>query len=102
VALLAQLVPQGEVVLDDAVVDDHHVAVAVAMGVGVRVAGLAVSRPARVPDPYRALGKAAFETVGEALELAERLDDAGGSLAVDDGDAGAVITPIFQPPEPVQ
>jgi hypothetical protein len=45
-----QAMLQVEVILDDAVVHHHHIAVAIAMRMGVLFGRTAVSRPARVAD----------------------------------------------------
>jgi hypothetical protein len=102
VALSAQLLLQGEVVLDDAVVDDHHLAGAVLVRVGVGVAGLAVGRPAGVADPYRSGGEDAFQAGGEAAELARGLDHLGIALPVQDGDSRAVIAAVLEALQPLE
>ena len=55
VALRVQLVLQGQVVFDDAVVHHHHVARAVAVRMGVLLGGAAVRGPAGVADAERAI-----------------------------------------------
>ena len=50
-----EVVFQLEVVFDDAVLDDHHPAAGVAVGVCVLLGDVAVRRPAGMPDAHRAL-----------------------------------------------
>ena len=58
VAFGLQAVLQLQVVFDDAVVHHHHVAVAIAMRMGVLFGGPAVGGPAGVPDAERAIHRA--------------------------------------------
>ena len=50
-----QLLFQGQVILDDAVVHHHDVAGAIAVRVGVFLGGAPVRGPARMPDAVRAV-----------------------------------------------
>lgn len=68
-----ELFLEGEVVLDDAVVDDDEVSGAVAVGVGVFFGGAAVGCPAGVSDAEGAVDGGVVE---DSLEVAEL---AGGS-----------------------
>jgi hypothetical protein len=54
VSFRAQALLDGQVVLDDAVVDHHERARAVGVGMRVLVGGAAVGRPARVADAHAA------------------------------------------------
>ena len=91
VAQRAQFAAQAFVILDDAVMDDGDIARD--MRVGVLFARHAVCRPARVGDASdgRYAGRRRFE-FGDTTGRADALD---GAVA-DDGQAGRVITPIFE------
>ena len=88
---------EGEVVLDDAVVDDDEGAGAVAVGVGVLFGGAAVGGPAGVADAEGAgdgaLGEDGFE-VAEFARCAAELECSVG--AAGDGDAGRVVAAVFE------
>ena len=57
VPLCLQLAFELEIVLDDAVVDDHHAAGAVAVRVRVLLGGAAVRGPSRVADAVEAVNR---------------------------------------------
>ena len=100
--LVAQPLAEGKVVFDDAVVDDDDVAIAVAVRVGVEIAGAAVSRPARVADADGPFRKAPIEARREALQLSDRLYKRRDAAAVDDGDARAIVAAVLQPSQSLQ
>lgn len=99
VAIRAQLVLEGSVVLNDAVVDQRNGAVGGHVRVGVDIRGRTVGRPPRVPDA---------ETCGRNVRLQARLKfrdlslllqarDGGLSLVrVAHSHPGAVIPAVFQ------
>ena len=91
--------PQLPVVLDDAVVD-HRDATG-SMRMGVSLAGLAMGRPAGVPDAHgaadRALGHQALKLAELALGPAQ-LDGAVGER----GQPRRIVAPVFEPPQPVE
>ena len=97
VALGDELVLEGEVVFDDAVVDDDEGAGAVAVGVGVLFGGAAVGGPAGVADAEGA-------GMGSSAMTASRLRSLPGarrscempSGASGDGDAGGVVAAVFE------
>ena len=97
VALGGELLLEGEVILDDAVVDDDEGAGAVAVGVRVFFGGAAVGGPAGVADAEGAgegvVGDEGFE-VAELAGGAAKLELAVGCAG--DGDAGGVIAAVFQ------
>ncbi len=95
-ALVLELPLEGGVVLDDAVVDDGHDAVAAEVGVGVAVVGGAVRGPARMADAGRAGGRVLFQVGGQAGDAAGPLVDVQ-ARAGDGGHARAVVAAIFQP-----
>ena len=96
-----EVVAEGRIVLDDAVMDDDDFAVATDMGVGVDIVGFAVRGPAGVADAGRTLQRLLFD---EALEFANATGLlAGGDFSTRlDSDAGAVVAPIFESMESVQ
>ena len=101
VAGLLHLGAEREVVLDDAVVDDDDIAGAVEMRVRVVVGGLAVGGPAGVADAAAAMGIRAFEAGAERAELAGALGDTD-LLAIERGDAGAVVSAVFEALEAIE
>ena len=99
VAEPGELGAQGEVVLDDAVVDDGEAVVLGAVWVGVDVAGLAVGGPAGVCYADAAADVLAGGEVLEVIDLAAGLVDRELGVVVDQGDARAVIASVFEPLE---
>ena len=97
VALPDELLLDGGVVLDDAVVDDREATVTRRMRVRVEVARRAVGRPAGVPHADGALDGAAVEQLGQFVDLALLLADL--ERAVQDGDARGVVAAVFEPPK---
>ena len=93
-----ELRPQRGGVLDDAVVHDGVAAGAVAMGMGVAVARLAVGRPARMGDAGRALEAQRLQLI-QFAHAALALGDLERAF-VGDGDAGRIVAAIFQAVEP--
>ena len=98
---LLELALQLEVVLDDAVVDDHDPAGAVAVRVRVLFGRTAVRRPARVADAVLALERIASRSTSSRLRqlagAAPQLDVA----VAHDRDAGRVVAAVFEPAQPV-
>lgn len=86
---------EGQVVLDDAVVNDHDAAVLGGVRVGVRVVRQAVRGPAGVPDAQRTAHGLAVEEGAEVLEFAGLLLHVD-LRAVMDGDAGAVVAAVLE------
>ena len=100
VALGGEFGFEGEVIFDDAVVDDDEGAGAVAVGVGVLLGGAAVGGPAGVADAEgageRVGGEDCFEVAKLAGGSAELHDAVGGA---GDGDAGEVVAAVFEAAE---
>ena len=97
-----QLVTQFAEVLDDAVVDDGDTARAVAVGMGIEVAGAPVSGPARVTKSDSGPRRIAAESVLEHGDLAGPLLHEQIALVRDQGDAGRVVAAVFETPQPIQ
>ena len=94
--LAMRLVLEGEVVLDDAVVDDDEGAGAVAVGVGVLFGGAAVGGPAGVADAEGAVDGAVGDDVFEVAELAGGAAQCEAVGAAGYGDAGGVVAAVFE------
>ena len=99
---MQQLTLQLREVLDDAVVHQRNAAAAADMGVGIDVVWLAVGGPAGVADAQRA-----GQIRAVMGQLLENLQATLGlfhlhSVRAADGDAGRVITTVFQPLQSVQ
>ena len=75
VALRDEFALQLEVVFDDAVVDDHDAAGAVAMGMGILFRGAAVRGPARVADAEGAIERMLAQHFFKIDQLALRAAD---------------------------
>jgi hypothetical protein len=87
VASRFQSFPERSGVLDDPVVYDGNVSLAVDVGVGVALIGNAVRRPARMPDSQIALNRTAHECPLQLRDLAGGL--AGlDARSIHDGHAG--------------
>ena len=88
---------EGDVVFDDAVVNDDEGPGAVAVRVGVFFGGAAVSGPTGVSDAEGAVDGVGFEDFGEIAELAgsaAELEFAVGAAGY--GYAGAVVAAVFE------
>ncbi len=101
VSVLPEGLLEHVVVLDGAVVDQGDASRLRAVGMGVRVVRFAVGGPAGVGDADRA---AELLRPGEALQLvhlAFRFVNPKLAARVDQSDARAVVTSIFQPVKPL-
>ena len=97
IPLPGQLGLEGQVVLDDAVVDQRQFMVLGVMGMRIDVAGLAVRRPAGVGDADAAGSVLVRRHLLQVADLALGLVDRQGAAVPDQRHAGAVITPVLQP-----
>ena len=95
-ALGDELGLEGEVVFDDAVVDDDESAGAVAVGMCVLFGGAAVSGPASVADAEGAGDGAGGEDSFEIAEFAGGAAELEALWATCDGDAGGVVAAVFE------
>src|SRR5580700_7704569 len=94
IAFLDQFVLELGEVLDDAVVDHGEAAAGGAVGVGVAVVGLPMRRPAGVAHSGVGVEVFADEAVFKFGDLSFLLVYA--EVSVEKGDAGAVITAVFE------
>src|SRR4029077_8674013 len=101
VPALAQRGPQRAGVFDDAVVDQRERASAVGVRMGIDRGGGAVRRPARVRDARPAGRELLAELLLEHAELPRRLVDFDPAV-VDQREAGGVVPPVLEPPQPVE
>ena len=85
-----------EIVFDDAVVDDHEGACAVAVGVGVFFGGAAVGGPAGVADAEGAVDGVGGDDGFEVAELAGGSAEFEGGGASGYGDAGGVVAAVLE------
>ena len=102
VAAREEAVAELPEVLDDAVVDDGHVARAVHVGMGVAVVGPAVGRPAGVAEADRRLGRHVEQRRAQVGELARALLHEQLARGRHERDARRVIAPVFEASEAVE
>ena len=100
VAKFLKLQAQRVVILDDAVVDDSQTVGT--MRVGVLLTGLAVGCPAGMGDAQLARERLPGKPLFKLGDLAGGAGTIHRSGSIQRGDAGRVITAIFQPPQPLQ
>jgi hypothetical protein len=92
---------QLEVVLDDAVVDDHDPSRAVLVRVGILLGRPAVGRPAGVADAPLAGERLAEQALREVAELARGAPPLEAAVP-HDGDAGRIVPAVLQSPQAVE
>ncbi len=89
------------VVLDDAVEDDGDAPRAVAVRVGVLLAGPAMRRPARVSETDARLRGVPADRLEQLVEVADSTHDVEPA-GLDEGDAGGVVAAVLQASEAVE
>ena len=89
-------------VLDDAVVDDRHVARAVHVGMGVEVVGPAVGGPAGMGEADRGRGRGIEQRRPEVGQLARPLLDEQLARGGHERDARRVVAPVLQAREALE
>ena len=94
-----QLLAQFGVVLDDAVVDDGHMAVAGDVGMRIRLGRTAVRGPARVADAAGARQAERGHQRRKPAHLAFAVHDLQLAVLLD-GDARRVVAAVLEPREP--
>ncbi len=88
-------------VFNDAVVDQRD-QIAADVGMGVAGARHTVSRPARMADADGAVERLCRKYFLEAGYLALNPSPLDGAFAADDGHPSRVISPIFEPLQPLE
>ncbi len=101
VAFLDQLLLQGEIVLDDAVVHDDNFAGAVAVGMRVFFGGTSVSGPARMSNAVGAVERLQADGFFQVAQLALGAAQLQPVPVAGDRDAGGIVAAILQPPQPL-
>ena len=97
VAVLFERLLDHRIVLDRPVVYDGQIARLRSVGMGVRVVGFAVRRPARVSDADRAAAVFRLGEMFQRRDLSFGLTVVEFSFVRNHGYARRVVTPIFQP-----
>ncbi len=97
-----KLVFQLDVIFDDAVVHHDDFAGAIAMRMGIFLGGAAVRGPARVSDAVDAFERSDADRLFEIAQFSRRAADFQLAVVAHDGDAGGVVSAVFEAPEPVQ
>lgn len=97
VAVLFERLLDHRIVLDRPVVHDGQITRLRSVGMGVRVVGFAVRRPARVSDADRAAAVFRLGEMFQRRDLSFGLIDVEFSFVRNHGYARRVVTPIFQP-----
>ena len=95
VSHLLQPLLQREKVLDDAVVNDDHLAGAIAVRMGVVLVRLSMRGPPRVAHPERSLQRRLLQLRFEVAQFSFRAHDID-AVSVHDGDPRAVIAAVFE------
>ena len=95
-----KLLLEGQVVLDDPVVDDHQIAGAVRMRMGVLLGGPTVRRPAGVPQPHGPGEVRSPDGALQLFDLPDRAIDHHPAL-LQDGQPRGIIATVFQALQPV-
>src|ERR1017187_6534396 len=93
---------QWQIVLDDSVVHHDHVALAVAMGVGVLFGGTAVSGPAGVADAARPVQRVHADDILQIAQLTLGAANLELIIAAIDGEPSRIVAAVFQPLQPLQ
>src|SRR3954466_5438826 len=99
VSLVLEHLLEGQVVLDDAVLDNHYVACAVAVGMGVGLVYLAVGGPARVADAFVPFEGAIGEDLLQVAQLASTTAQVYLAVMLH-GDARRVVASILKITKP--
>ena len=87
---------QFAVVFDDAVVDDGNPSAPVGMRMGIAVIGRSMGRPSGMPDAGPPAHRTSRELLLQVLDPPGLLGDLQRAIAVYDGDASRVVSPVFE------
>ena len=99
-ALVAELTLQLEVILHDAVLDDHHAPARITVRVCILFGHVAVSRPTRVADAQLPLHRLVRQHAHQPTQFAHTPANIEHTRVVD-RNAGRVITAVFETSQPV-
>ena len=102
VALFFEFVLELDVILDDAVMHDDHLAGAIAMRMGVFLGRASVRGPARVPDAVEAVDRRMADRLLEIAQLAGGAAQFELAVRPDDGDARGIVSAILEAAQAVQ
>ena len=90
---------EAEIVLDDAVVDDHDLSGAVAVGMRIFFGGASVGGPARVANAVGAVERLQADDFFQIAQLAFGATNLQSVAIASHRDSGGIIAAIFQPPQ---
>ena len=101
VPLADQVVAQGLVILDDAIVDERELVALVKVRVGILIRHAAMGGPAGVADAHGALRRLGQQEIGQVGNAAHALAHLHRPT-LDGGDTRRVVAAVFEPPQPIQ
>ena len=101
VAFLDQFPLQGDIVLNDAVVDDNNLAGAVAMRVSILLSRATVGSPAGVADAVGAVERIETDHLFQVAQLALGAAHLQAVTIAGDGDSSRVVAAVFQPAQAI-
>ena len=102
VSFLLELLLQGQIVLDDAVMDNHNIAGTIAMRVRVLFSRAPMCRPAGVADAVRAVNRVDLKNVFEIPQLAGRTANAQGLIVLKNRNPGRVVAAVLKTFQAIQ
>ena len=94
--LRLQIGTQLGMVFDDAVVHNRDL-LAAHVRMGIALSRHTMGGPARVRDPQRTLDGALVEQALQLGDLTDRTDALQARIVIAHGDAGRVVSPVFEP-----
>jgi hypothetical protein len=102
VAFFDQLALQSQVILDDAVMHHHDVAVAIAMRMGILFGRPSVCRPTRMADAIGPFYRIQTQSLFEVTQLALCPPHPQAVALFEHCDSGRIVSPVFQALQPVE
>ena len=102
VALRGQLAFQFKIIFDDAVVNHHDAAGAIAVRVRVLFGGAAVSGPARVAESVDSIEWIQADGFLEIAQLARGAADIHGAIGLHDGNPSGIVAAVFEAAKSIQ
>jgi hypothetical protein len=97
VAFFDQLLLQAQIVFDNAIVDDHNLAGAIAMGMSVLFSGASMGGPAGVANAVTTMQRILTDGLFQVAELAFGAADLQLVSVAGDSNSSGVITAVFEP-----